>query len=144
MRGCWCLRDNAREPNRISVSHRSLAERCNSTQIWTNTITLYQSQVHPMAEPQGSLGNTKRQLQRVWYIPCSLSYLPASHSSRSHLQPALKSKSFSDRMENASKAQAIKKLQTELRDEKQAEIQRCGSFVFRSCIPLTVSMSILR
>jgi len=45
-------------------------------------------------------------------------------SSRSHLRPALKSRSFGDRMEKASKAQAIKKLQAELREEKQAETQR--------------------
>jgi rRNA-processing protein CGR1 len=41
------------------------------------------------------------------------------------MQPALKSKSFSDRMEKASKALAIKKLQAELKEEKEAEIQRC-------------------
>ncbi|KAF8481124.1 hypothetical protein DFH94DRAFT_793620 [Russula ochroleuca] len=43
---------------------------------------------------------------------------------RSHLQPAVKSRCFHDRMEKASKAQAIKKLQTELKEEKQAEMQR--------------------
>ncbi|KAI0286979.1 hypothetical protein BGY98DRAFT_24689 [Russula aff. rugulosa BPL654] len=43
---------------------------------------------------------------------------------RSHLQPALKSRGFHDRMEKASKAQAIKKLQAELKEEKQTEIQR--------------------
>ncbi|KAH8998911.1 hypothetical protein EDB86DRAFT_3075961 [Lactarius hatsudake] len=45
-------------------------------------------------------------------------------TARSHLPPALKSKSFSDRMEKASKALAIKKLQAELKEEKEAEIQR--------------------
>jgi len=56
-----------------------------------------------------------------------LSYLPSFHFSRSHLPPALKSKSFSDRMEKATKALAIKKLQAELKEEKEAEIQRCES-----------------
>ena len=45
-------------------------------------------------------------------------------SSRSHLQPALKSRGFHDRMEKATKAQAVKKLQAELKEEKQTEIQR--------------------
>ena len=44
--------------------------------------------------------------------------------SRSHMQPALKPTSFDDRMEKTTKAQAIKKLQVELKEEKQAEIQR--------------------
>jgi rRNA-processing protein CGR1 len=48
----------------------------------------------------------------------------APHVSRSHARPALKSKSFDDRMEKATKAQAIKKLQAELKEEKQAEIRR--------------------
>ncbi|KAI0271349.1 hypothetical protein BC834DRAFT_437684 [Gloeopeniophorella convolvens] len=43
---------------------------------------------------------------------------------RSHLQPALKSKSFGDRIEKTGKTLAIKKLQTVLKEEKQAEIQR--------------------
>ncbi|KAF8271452.1 hypothetical protein EI94DRAFT_1720621 [Lactarius quietus] len=49
---------------------------------------------------------------------------PKTATARSHMRPALKSRSFSDRMEKATKAQAIKKLQTELKEEKQAEIQR--------------------
>jgi len=40
------------------------------------------------------------------------------------MQPALKSTSFDDRMVKTTKAQAIKKLQVELKEEKQAEIQR--------------------
>jgi len=43
---------------------------------------------------------------------------------RSHMQPALKSTSFDDRMAKTTKARAIKKLQVELKEEKQAEIQR--------------------
>jgi rRNA-processing protein CGR1 len=50
--------------------------------------------------------------------------LQKTPTARSHMQPALKSKSFSDRMEKASKALAIKKLQAELKEEKEAEIQR--------------------
>ncbi|KAF7320294.1 rRNA-processing protein [Mycena kentingensis (nom. inval.)] len=42
---------------------------------------------------------------------------------RAHLQPALKSK-WQDRMAQTSKQAAIKKLETELRDEKQAERTR--------------------
>lgn len=45
--------------------------------------------------------------------------------SRSHLPDGLKTKKWEDRMEKTKKAQAIKKLQTELKDEKLAEIQRC-------------------
>lgn len=79
-----------------------------------------------MAESQGNLGNTKRPPYGACFIPSlyvCLS-LPDLHVSRSHMQPALKSKSFDDRMEKATKAQAIKKLQVELKEEKQAETQR--------------------
>ncbi|KAN0135734.1 Cgr1 [Lactarius tabidus] len=47
-----------------------------------------------------------------------------SATARSHMQPAVKSKSFSNRMEKTTKALAVKKLQAELKEEKQAEIQR--------------------
>ncbi|KAI9454018.1 hypothetical protein F5148DRAFT_340372 [Russula earlei] len=50
--------------------------------------------------------------------------LQKTATTRSHLQPALKSRSFDDRMEKASKAQAIKRLQAELKEEKEAETQR--------------------
>ncbi|KAF9475623.1 hypothetical protein BDN70DRAFT_996291 [Pholiota conissans] len=43
---------------------------------------------------------------------------------RSHLQEAVKTKSWDARMQKTQKALAIKKLQTELREEKQAELQR--------------------
>ncbi|KAJ6621596.1 hypothetical protein B0H10DRAFT_2016573 [Mycena sp. CBHHK59/15] len=43
---------------------------------------------------------------------------------RSHLQDGVKTKSWEDRMEKTKKAQAIKKLQAELKDEKQAEATR--------------------
>lgn len=43
---------------------------------------------------------------------------------RSHLPNGVKTKSWQDRMEQANKAQAIKRLQQELKDEKQAEITR--------------------
>ncbi len=43
---------------------------------------------------------------------------------RSHLPNGVKTKSWQDRMEQAKKAQAIKRLQQELKDEKQAEITR--------------------
>ncbi|KAJ7706320.1 hypothetical protein B0H17DRAFT_1036723 [Mycena rosella] len=40
---------------------------------------------------------------------------------RSHLQDGVKTKSWEDRVAQTKKAHAIKKLQTELKDEKQAE-----------------------
>ncbi|KAI0051711.1 hypothetical protein FA95DRAFT_1587023 [Auriscalpium vulgare] len=43
---------------------------------------------------------------------------------RSHLQQAVKAKSWSDRMEKTKKQEAIKMLQIELKDEKIAEKQR--------------------
>ncbi|KAF8912995.1 hypothetical protein CPB84DRAFT_1742410 [Gymnopilus junonius] len=43
---------------------------------------------------------------------------------RSQLPEGLKTKKWEDRMAKAQKALAIKKLQSELKDEKQAELQR--------------------
>ncbi|OBZ78741.1 hypothetical protein A0H81_00873 [Grifola frondosa] len=43
---------------------------------------------------------------------------------RSYIPEGLKTKKWEDRMEKTKKEQAIKKLQAELRDEKQAEITR--------------------
>ncbi|KAF8213190.1 hypothetical protein K438DRAFT_1803534 [Mycena galopus ATCC 62051] len=43
---------------------------------------------------------------------------------RSHLQDGVKTKSWEDRMNQTKKAQAIKKLERELKDEKQAEATR--------------------
>lgn len=77
-----------------------------------------------MADSHESLGSIKRALQRAWYIPVFESLTSNPIISRSHLQPALKSKGFDDRMEKASKAQAIKKLQAELKEEKEAELRR--------------------
>ena len=47
-------------------------------------------------------------------------------SSRSHLQEAVKTKKWDDRMHKTKKAQAIKMLRDELKEEKQAELQRCA------------------
>ena len=47
-----------------------------------------------------------------------------SFASRSHMPEGVKTKSWEDRMEKTKKEMAIKKLQTELKDEKQAEITR--------------------
>lgn len=44
--------------------------------------------------------------------------------SRSHLPEGVRTKSWEDRMQKTQKALAIKKLQTELKEEKQAELQR--------------------
>ncbi|CAA7259927.1 unnamed protein product [Cyclocybe aegerita] len=43
---------------------------------------------------------------------------------RSYLPEGVKNKKWEDRMAKTQKALAIKKLQTELKDEKQAELQR--------------------
>jgi rRNA-processing protein CGR1 len=45
-------------------------------------------------------------------------------SRRSHLSQGVKTTNWQDRMEKAKKAQAVKKLEQELKDEKQAELQR--------------------
>jgi rRNA-processing protein CGR1 len=44
--------------------------------------------------------------------------------SRSHLQAGVKTKNWQDRMEKTQKALSIRKLQAELREEKQAELKR--------------------
>ena len=44
--------------------------------------------------------------------------------SRSHLQAGVKTKIWDDRMKKTQKALSIKKLQAELREEKQAELKR--------------------
>ncbi|KIM47881.1 hypothetical protein M413DRAFT_212412 [Hebeloma cylindrosporum] len=43
---------------------------------------------------------------------------------RSHLPEGVRTKSWEDRMQKTQKALAIKKLETELKEEKQAELQR--------------------
>ncbi|KAJ2919275.1 hypothetical protein MD484_g1137, partial [Candolleomyces efflorescens] len=50
--------------------------------------------------------------------------LEKSATVRSQLPEGLKTKRWEDRMEKTKKQQAIKKLQAELKDEKQAEFQR--------------------
>jgi hypothetical protein len=47
---------------------------------------------------------------------------------RSHLPEGVKTKSWEIRMQKTQKAIAIKKLETELKDEKRAEIQRYSIF----------------
>ncbi|THH18085.1 hypothetical protein EW146_g2847 [Bondarzewia mesenterica] len=49
---------------------------------------------------------------------------PKSATVRSHLQEAVKTKTWDDRMQKTKQAQAIKKLQEELKEEKQAERAR--------------------
>jgi hypothetical protein len=48
-----------------------------------------------------------------------------SPPSRTHLQRGVKTKNWEDRMQKTQKALSIKKLETELKEEKQAEFQRC-------------------
>jgi rRNA-processing protein CGR1 len=43
---------------------------------------------------------------------------------RSHLQAGVKTKNWQDRMEKTQKALSIRKLQAELREEKQTELKR--------------------
>lgn len=50
--------------------------------------------------------------------------LKKSATVRSHMPEGVKSKSWEHRMEETKKAAAIKKLQTELKEEKQAEFTR--------------------
>jgi rRNA-processing protein CGR1 len=47
-------------------------------------------------------------------------------SRRSHLLPVLKTTKWEERMEKTKREAAIKKLQQELKDEKQADITRCA------------------
>ncbi|KAG6832294.1 hypothetical protein H0H92_003527 [Tricholoma furcatifolium] len=49
---------------------------------------------------------------------------PKTATVRSQLPEGLKTKSWDDRMRKTQQAQAIKKLEAELKEEKQAEIQR--------------------
>ncbi|KAF8973879.1 hypothetical protein BDZ97DRAFT_1912334 [Flammula alnicola] len=49
---------------------------------------------------------------------------PKTATVRSHLPEGVKTKSWEDRMQKTQKALAIKKLQAELKEEKQAEFQR--------------------
>lgn len=55
-----------------------------------------------------------------YHLDVHLNFTPR----RSHLPEGVKTKGWQDRMEKTKKAQAIKKLQQELKDEKQAELQR--------------------
>ncbi|KAI0331959.1 hypothetical protein GY45DRAFT_536750 [Cubamyces sp. BRFM 1775] len=50
--------------------------------------------------------------------------MPKAATVRSHLPDGVKAKSWEDRMEKTKKEQAIKKLQAELKQEKQDEIKR--------------------
>jgi len=49
---------------------------------------------------------------------------PKTATVRSHLPRGVKTKTWEDRMEKTQKALAIKKLETELKEEKKAEIER--------------------
>ncbi|KAJ7357222.1 hypothetical protein DFH08DRAFT_851361 [Mycena albidolilacea] len=50
--------------------------------------------------------------------------LPHTPTVRSHLQDGVKTKSWEDRMAKTQKAKSIKKLELELKDEKQADAAR--------------------
>ncbi|KAJ7932540.1 hypothetical protein B0H13DRAFT_2227706 [Mycena leptocephala] len=48
--------------------------------------------------------------------------LPKTATVRSHLQDGVKTKSWEERMEQTKRAQAIKKVELELKEEKQADM----------------------
>jgi len=68
---------------------------------------------------------------RNWVRSLCFSYVLASQSfSRRTFLPRGVKQSFEDRMEKKKKEDAIKKLQAELREEKEAEIQRSVQYIF--------------
>jgi hypothetical protein len=70
-----------------------------------------------------SLGNRENQLLCV--SPCTfIRHLKLIVKSRTHLPAGVKTKNWEERMEKTKRDQAIKKLQAELKDEKQSEITR--------------------
>lgn len=48
-------------------------------------------------------------------------------SSRSHIQEGVKTKKWDDRMEKVQREKAIKKLQAELKEEKETDRKRCAT-----------------
>lgn len=69
---------------------------------------------------------------------CFNSFHANVSNSRSNLPDAVKTKRWEDRMQKTTKAMAIKKLQTELKDEKEADYQRftfCFTWAFLPLIP---------
>jgi hypothetical protein len=59
---------------------------------------------------------------------------PITHS-RSHLQRGVKTTSWEQRKEKETKEAAIRQLQQDLKDEKQADFTRCGSSSSRLSLP---------
>ena len=83
-----------------------------------------------MAVSLANRGRLKRPQLCMLSYPCYSCSLIARFS-RSHLPEGVRTKSWEDRMQKTQKALAIKKLQTELKEEKQAELQR-------SAVPLVI------
>jgi len=80
----------------------------------STTEIVLETRVSPVALASSSNGRTS---SKPW----------KSHKSaavRSHIPDGVKAKSWQDRMEKTKKELAIKKLQAELKDEKQADITR--------------------
>jgi hypothetical protein len=73
-----------------------------------------------------SAKNWKLQRGATVYHPpsCLRASESSPPSSRSHMSPALRTKSWQSRIDQATKAKAIKKLEQELRDEKIADLSR--------------------
>jgi hypothetical protein len=61
-------------------------------------------------------------------LPHSIPGLTVNSHRRSHLQPGVKTTKWEDRMAKTKKEHAVKKLQTEMKEEKQAEITRCVAY----------------
>lgn len=84
----------------------------------------------PLARPRmvahlENLGNYRNQLRCTSHfhlLAVKSEYLFVT--SRSYMPEGVRSKSWQDRMEKTKKAAAIKKLQTELKEEKKAEFMR--------------------
>ena len=73
-----------------------------------------------------------RNTPTVYVIPYTIMSLNCHLFRRSHLPEGVKTKSWEARMQKTEKALAIKKLQTELKEEKRAEFQRyIFIFLFR-------------
>jgi len=70
-----------------------------------------------------SLGKNRKLLQCMFFI-CNAALSLMFMFRRSHLPEVIKTKNWEHRMEKEKKARAIKMLQAELKDEKQADMQR--------------------
>ena len=89
------------------------------------------------------LGQAMERTKETNCVMVLLSAIPllTHRPSRSHLQAGVKTKNWEDRMKKTQKALSIKKLQAELREEKQAELKRLVTTYSLSACFLTFSSS---